>query len=149
MKADRAAVAGFFEDLPVLLFVLAGVTTLVLTSVFVAERLELQKKQKDLEEAARNLANVIVRKARLYAGPDLLPLVSYLSSLNISDEVAPGGTIDFAVSVFVVHPLVKCILDYSTNPDAIPRLTGSALRLANAIDDQCGIVILEVRTLAW
>ena len=149
MRVDRAAVAGFFEDLPVLLFVLAGVMTLVVSSTFAAERFDAQKRQKELDESAQDIADAIVRCIELSAGSNGLPLVSAVSSMNISNKVAQTGGCDFAASVFIVHPLVKLVIYYSTDPDALPKLTGSSLRFMNAIDDQGEIIIVEVRTVVW
>lgn len=149
MKVDRTAVAGFFEDLPVLLFVLAGVTTLVVTSTLAAEKFGEQKRQKELNELARDITDTIVRRVQQSAGLNGLPLVSSLINVNLSDEVPQIGHCDFAASVFIVHPLAKPIVYFSSDPDALPKLTGSSLRLMNAIDDQGEVVILEVRTVAW
>lgn len=149
MKLDRTAVAGFFEDLPVLLFVLAGVMTIVVTSTLAAEKFEEQTRQKDLNEWAHDIADTIVRRVQLSAGPNALPLVSSLINLNISADVPQTRPCDFAASVFIVHPSIKPIIYYSSDPDALPELTGSSVRLMNAIDDQGEVVILKVRTVAW
>ena len=90
-----------------------------------------------------------MRCIELSAGSNGLPLVSAVSSMNISNKVAQTGGCDFAASVFIVHPLVKLVIYYSTDPDALPNLTGSSLRFMNAIDDQGEIIIVEVRTVVW
>ena len=150
MRADRSGVAGFFEDLPVLMFVLSGVVTLVLTSVFVSERISEDRLDDQLDAVAKRMVDSVASEMLFSCGPDVLPTVTSIRALNCSGLVSPlSEGRGYALSVFSMHPSFGCLLSFSSNQSSAPRSTGYASRLLNALGDDGLCVILEVRVIVW
>jgi hypothetical protein len=150
MRVDCSGVAGFFEDLPVLMFVLSGVVALVLTSVFVSERMTADWMDEQLDVVAKRIVDSIASEMLFSCGPDVLPTVDSICAFNYSDKVSQmSDGRSYALSVFSLHPSFGCLLDICSDQNATPRSTGYASELLNALDDTGLTIILEVRVVVW
>jgi len=150
MRANRSGVAGFFEDLPVLMFVLSGVVALVLTSVFVSERMTADRLDEELDAVAKRIVDSVASEMLFSCGPDVLPTVASIGAFDYSDLVSQlSGGRGFALSVFSLHPSFGCILNISGGQRSAPRSTGYASELLNALGDNGLNMVLEVRVIVW
>lgn len=147
MWADRSAVAGFFEDIPVLLIVLAGVMSLVLSGVIAAEREQRIGDQRQLDL----LASRLIDSVAIEAAPD--PSIEHASvvvfaSLNLTRCAA--NVLDdeaFRISVIQLYPSMEWIRTSSLDPQI--RDVGYASRLFNARLDDGSVGVLEVAAFVW
>ena len=150
MRADRSGVAGFFEDLPVLMFVLSGVVALVLTSVFVSGRMSADRLDKELDAAAKRIVDSVASEMLFSCGPDVLPTVTSICASDYSGLVSQlSDGRGFALSVFSLHPSFRCMLNISSDQISAPRSTGYASELLNALGDDGLSMVLEVRVIVW
>ena len=150
MRSDRSGVAGFFEDLPVLMFVLSGVVALVLTSVFVSERISASGLDKQLDAVAKRIVDSVASEMLFSCGPDVLPTVASICAFDYSDLVSQlSDGRGFALSVFSLHPSFGCMLNISSDQSSAPRSTGYASELLNALGDNGLNMVLEVRVIVW
>jgi hypothetical protein len=150
MRADRSGVAGFFEDLPVLMFVLSGVVALVLTSVFVSGRMSADRLDKELDAAAKRIVDSVASEMLFSCGPDVLPTVTSICASDYSGLVSQlSDGRGFALSVFSLHPSFRCMLNISSDQSSAPRSTGYASELLNALGDDGLSMVLEVRVIVW
>ncbi len=146
MKADESAVGGFFEDLPVLAFVLAGVALLMSTGVYVSQRLDEARSEEEADALAESLLLEVLGKLRNQESSGVMPTVASVvgADLAVSLNRVTGCT----VSVVMRHPNVEWLRVESFGVFEQSR-TGYASALMNAIDDDGIVVILEVRVVAW
>jgi hypothetical protein len=86
MKADCDGVAGFFEDLPVLMFVLTGVFIVVAAGVWTSNTLEAQRTRNRLELLADGLLSEIVLdiEARSQTSPEEIRHLTAVPLLSLS-----------------------------------------------------------------
>ena len=112
MRNDEA-VGGFFEDLPVLAFILTGFLLIASTNVAVTnQRNELERSER-LELAAGRLAGSVLAAISEGCGED--NQLNSVSSLNLS-ALLPASVLPqafgWAISIALIHPwhepLVKC-----------------------------------------
>ncbi len=146
MRSDQDAVGGFFEDLPVLAFVLAGVMSVAGTACWTNGQLSETDDSDALGLAAARLAADVVMELR---GDGALPSIETVRSANLSLQLA-GLTEGLAclVSVWCIHPALEPLLVVGVT-DSDPEVASSGRVLMNA---SCvgGIVsVLEVRVLVW
>jgi len=150
MRANRSGVAGFFEDLPVLMFVLSGVVALVLTSVFVSERMSADRLDEQLDAVAKRIVDSVASEMLFSCGPDILPTVASICASDYSDLVSQlSDGRGFALSVVSLHPSFGCMLNISSDQSSAPRSTGYASELLNALGNNGLIMVLEVRVIVW
>lgn len=150
MRSDRSGAAGFFEDLPVLMFVLSGVVALVLTSVFVSERMSADRLDEQLDAVANRIVDSVASEMLFSCGPDVLPTVASICAFDYTDLVSQlSDGRGFALSVFSLHPSFVCMLNFSSNQSSAPRSTGYASELLNALGDNGLNMVLEVRVIVW
>lgn len=150
MRLDDKAVAGFFEDLPVLMFILAGVACLVSAGLVSVEVRNEGLLQSELDAAAQSLADNILARLR----PDersmgSLPSVHTLEQTDFNRLQAElsGG---YRSSIGLVQLLPICERLYgSSGVEDPPLSTGYAARFMNAIDESGLVVILELRVIVW
>ena len=150
MVADDRGVAGFFEDLPVLMFVLAGVFIIVAAGVWTSDALASQRFHSKLEGLAEELVNDIIHEVTVRAGADRLPSVDILSSLNLG-RVAADSVQSHCYSIAIIerYPLTLWLANCTEGFESQPfEAAGSAL-LLNALDSQLRVVVVEVRVLVW
>lgn len=150
MRAECDGVAGFFEDLPVLMFVLAGVASLVLTSVFASERIASATRADELEAIADRAVASVCSEMLTARGPDAPPSLASIRSMNCSELMrqAVEGR-DFALSIVCLHPSLGRVLHLSSNGTDMPGQTGYASELVNALADDGLVVVVDVRVIVW
>lgn len=141
-------VAGFFEDLPVLMFVLVGVSVLVMSAAWVQQESAERDLEIQLDDGARRLAEDVVASFRSCWG--FVPRVASIQGKNLSSVVAlPSDGYGCAVSVAIIHTNPSVLATYAEGGLGEASVTGYARILFNAEDD-CGLVlILEVRVIVW
>jgi len=150
MRRDCSGVAGFFEDLPVLMFVLSGVVALVFTSVFVSVRTSADRLDEELDAIATRMVDSVTSEILYSCGPDVLPTVASVRALDYSNLVSHLSCgRGFALSVCSLHPLFACVFNVSSHQSGAPRSTGYASELLNALADNGLTVVLEVRAIVW
>ncbi len=150
MMADDRGVAGFFEDLPVLMFVLAGVFIIVAAGVWTSDALASQRFHNKLEGLAEELVNDIIHEVTVRAGANQLPSLDILTSLNLG-RVAADSVQSHCYSIAIVErfPTTQWLVNCSKASGSQPfEAAGSAL-LLNALDSQLRVVVIEVEVLVW
>lgn len=148
--ADDRGVAGFFEDLPVLMFVLAGVFIIVAAGVWTSDALASQRFHNKLEGLAEELVNDIIHEVTVRAGANQLPSLDILTSLNLG-RVAADSVQSHCYSIAIVErfPTTQWLVNCSKASGSQPfEAAGSAL-LLNALDSQLRVVVIEVEVLVW
>jgi hypothetical protein len=144
---DRSAVAGFFEDIPVLLIVLVGVMSLVLSGVVAAGRTQHIENQKQLDLLASRLIDSIAINVAPDPSIEHASLVAF-SSLNFTrcaaDVLADES---FGISIIQLYPATEWIRIRPADPQG--QDTGYASRLFNARSDSGTIGVLEVVAIVW
>ncbi len=146
--ADEDGVAGFFEDLPVLMFVLAGVSCLVMSGAWVAT----ETAERDMEASIRNSA---VRYARdlvlsLTSEWGTIPQVTSIMAKNLTSRAEPDPTVcGFTVSVALLGPNQSVLVAESRGKALDASCTGFARVVFNAIDERGLVQILEARVIVW
>lgn len=146
MKGDDDAVGGFFEDLPVLAFVLAGVALLLSTGIWVSERLDEAGTEMELDALAKDLMTCVLAQVRNPEAPELLPMLASVLGMNVS--AGPSELDGYIVSVILRHPAVEWLKVMGAGSET-PDRTGYASALLNALDERGLVVVLEVRVVAW
>ena len=150
MKADCDGVAGFFEDLPVLMFVLTGVFIVVAAGVWTSNTLEAQRVRDRFEVLAAGLVNEVVLEIEARLGGRAFPTVSALSHLNLSHLV--GGVLPAhrcSIAIIERYPEVRWLVRWSDEtPDSAIQTVGAA-KLLNAFDEHLMVVVVEVRAIVW
>lgn len=147
MWTDRSAVAGFFEDIPVLLIILVGVMSLVLSGVVAAERAQHIENQKQLDL----LASRLIDSVAINVAPD--PAVEHASMVafaSLNATRCAANVLDdelFGISVIQLYPSMEWI--QTRSPDPQRQDTGYASRLFNARLDDGSIGVLEVVAFVW
>lgn len=146
MRLDESGVGGFAEDLPVMVFVLAGVCLLVGSAVSAAEKVRAGD-----ADGLESLAEVLVSEVMEGFSVTDTPTVTALRSFDIGDCAEPVlvGCDGWFVSLRSVHPEVELLQSAGSLPDQSPGSTGSCSRLINAYDDDMMLVVVEVRAVVW
>ncbi|MCU0858976.1 MAG: hypothetical protein MUE55_00060 [Thermoplasmata archaeon] len=146
MRFDERGVGGFAEDLPVMIFVLAGVCLLVGAAVSAAEKARTGE-----SDELESLAEVLVSEVMDGFSVTETPTVTALRSFEIVNCAEPvlAGCDGWYVSLRSVHPEIELLQSSGSLPDQAPGATGSCSRLINACDDDMMIVVVEVRAVVW
>jgi len=143
------AVAGFFEDLPVLVLVLSGVLSLMFSSVWVTEARSSAQEDSELAFEAREIVSRISQEIEFSGASGIVPLLSHVKNLNLSDCSLVTQSRDVHVTIQIVHPKKELVCEYSSNDDPGSFSTGFASKFLNAIDDSGLTIILEVQAIVW
>lgn len=146
MRQDTSAVGGFFEDLPVLAFVLAGVLSVASTACWSAEELAGGDVLDDLSREAGRALKAAVGSLQPHPCFPTLESVRVANLSGISQVL--GDEYGWMASVWSLHPEVRQIL-VSGQLGSDPMFARSAESLINAICDDGTIAILEVRVVVW
>lgn len=148
MKRDTSGALGFFEDLPVMVFVLAGVASLIATAAWSEATIKEGTLHSDLERLAELVSAWILDGAP--GEVRTLPTADAFRALNLSSlaELLPEGR-SFTAAVTQRHPVVEALNSYSAQSFELPSLTGCSLRFLNAIDGLSRVVVVEVRVVVW
>lgn len=146
MREDTGAVGGFFEDLPVLALVLAGVLSVASTACWCADQISAHG---DSDELSREADRALRAAVRCLLQQTSLPTLESVRSSNLTgvgSEIADGW--GWMVSVWVLHPYVQEVLTLG-QVDGEPIILCSAQGFLNALSDDGSVVILEVRAVVW
>jgi hypothetical protein len=148
VRSDQRGVAGFFEDLPVLIIVLAGVSILVSSAVVASERISERRAQIDLELLAERMLDRMMTSLR--DAQDGTILTSSIGSLNIS-RCSEGYRSGYAYAVGFVqcYPDTEWLRSETSSGAVLAHATGYASRLFNAAGSGGRIVVVEVSVLVW
>lgn len=146
VRDDSNAVGGFFEDLPVMAFVLAGVLTVTGTACWASAQLSQEASSDSLERSASLLVMAVVDAL---GGTDGLVSIGATRSANLSGLLdSLPGSLDCLVSVWCIHPDLDLLVVYG-DAGAGPVEAHSERALVNVLLDDGVIGILEVRVLVW
>ena len=148
MRDDRG-VAGFFEDLPVLVFVLAGTFVIVTSSATVSVELQSDERYKDLETIVNRSLNLVVRSLLEDSSMNGITVRSISESklaLTLSDLLKG---FDYSMTITMLHPNLTVVCWVSGPTGEMPADAFSESRLLNCITDDGRIGILMVRLLVW
>ncbi len=146
MRSDETGVGGFAEDLPVMVFVLAGVCLLVGSAVTATEKVRA-----DDDDDLESLAEILVSEVMKVFSVTETPTVAALRSFEIGGctERVLAGCDGWFLSLRSVHPEVEMLQSAGALPGQFPGTTGSCSRLINAYDDEMMLVVVEVRAVVW
>ena len=148
VKRNQEGVAGFFEDLPVLLFVLMGVMVLVASATWVSQERASANLESELEEIARDITKALLRSiAWQHGSVPRLSSVSGMDTVSVAEEVAQLRS--FAVTVASLHPEIVTVATVTRGEPSAATSTGFARLLFNALDDAGLVCLLEVRAVVW
>lgn len=146
MRCDVEGVGGFFEDLPVLAFVLAGVVSVAGTASWVSEQISDADGYSVLEVNASLLVDAVVSEL---TGSGPVPSTDSVRGANLTAPVGRlADGIAAVVSVWCVHPVLEPLV-VVVAIDGDPSVVCSHRALVNAVTDGGVIGIVEVRALVW
>lgn len=149
MRSDERAVAGFFEDIPITLIVLAGVALIVSSSVWSSARMAEDDRLEGLHAAAQRAANRFVKEIREQSSAVGLPELKWIESINLTALLLPIlAPLCFSMNVSLAgcqhwHVLVE---EEGSTP---ATATGFAHEWFNAVTTEGAVVICEVRLIVW
>lgn len=149
MRADVTGVGGFFEDLPVLFFVLLGTIAVISTSVFVAEERANVRALAEADATAETLLDALL--AKLSRGDGRTISIESLRAINASQVggLCPLGYY-WQLSVIVIHPWAESI---NLHGEGRPKMEfggpGYAEEVINALYGVDGGALVEVKCVVW
>ena len=147
MENDVNGIGGFFEDLPVLILLLAGVSSVVLTSAWSVEQ---RAQGEELEELNRSAERIL--GSALAAASDDGDGEFALEDLLRLDCRAIGlepGIDGWVVVVEVVHPFMDGAVARSSASEPTPSSVGWASTVVNATYSGDMVAVVEVTCLVW
>jgi len=151
MRISEEGVAGFFEDLPVLMIILGAVSILVTTGARISEEIMSSEAEKRLTIMAGDIIDRIRSEIAGLGEIGTTPLLSSLARLNLTQYGCDStlGRYSFRIVIAVLHPEVGQIVA-SAGQD-LPGSTRAAVSCAilNAIDELGRSIILEARAVVW
>ena len=149
MKKDERGVAGFFEDLPVLLFVLAGTFTIVVSAWNASQVVVSGEENKALERLTERCAALLLSEIAGEHPETVITVASVCSTklIDIATEFLDGSA--FCLSIVMVHPELEWLLQESDRSGGVPERACSVSRLLNALADDGCTAILVVRIIVW
>jgi hypothetical protein len=148
MRDDDSAIGGFFEDLPVMLIVLAGVATLVISGVVASERISRQQDQSELDALADRLVDSVLVSMSRGPGIEHIPM----SATSVNTSRCAGDVLDgesWKVAYVMRYPHMEWLrVDHSD--EKMPLMdTGFASRLVNVVVDDGTVGVIEVSAIVW
>ncbi|MGQ9588037.1 MAG: hypothetical protein ACUVT7_06635 [Thermoplasmata archaeon] len=149
MKSDESGVGGFFEDLPVLAFVLAGTAILLMSTTWSCEHLASQHAYDELRKRAVSFVERICAELRGSRENEIVPSLSSIEKLNYSrlaGEELNGR--QYALAILQLYPLVRWVVEHS-GPEPSRSEVAAATALLNALNEEGVTVIIEVRAIVW
>lgn len=149
MRNDEYAIAGFFEDLPVMLIILAGVATLAISGMTASGRISQQQAQAEIDTLAGRLVDSII--VSMSRGPTIehVPLSATISvnTSRCAADVLDGES--WSVAYIIRYPQVGWLLVEKSSEDKPLKDTGYASRLVNVVVDNGTVGVLEVTAIVW
>ena len=147
MRGDERGVGGFIEDIPVLVFVLAGVLTLIGTGAWATA----YQADDAREDTLRRLATDAIDRVlwMVSGGIDGDLDVEAIGSRNVSDAFAgvPEGN-GWLLSIDMLHPRAEQLLLISSTLAGNPADSASESRLLNAVSDGMSAMV-RVTVVVW
>lgn len=146
VRSDTDAVGGFFEDLLVLAFILAGVLSVSGTAAWVSESIDETARSRNLEEVACSLVSGAVLVLRT---PSELPSTEHVVNSDLSGLVDRFvGRLSCLVTLWCVHPYKELLLIMERGSGA-PTAASSDRAYMNVLCAGGLIGVLEVRAFVW
>lgn len=150
MALSDEAVGGFFEDLPVLMFVLFGVFLLVSTSLFASGQIAEERRHGWIEGVADDLMAAIMSRVN---AADAVGSTVTMASMREMDlgRIASAAVPDvrYCVSLVALHPHTEWLCSAISGDPSSATSTGIARSLFNALCDDGMIGVVEVTVLVW
>ena len=146
MRRDTEGVGGFFEDLPVLAFVLAGVLSVAGTAAWTGEALSDGEGRETLESAAPLLAASVAMELTPAGAPPSTDSVRGAHLTGPTRGLAEGTCA--IVSVWCLHPASELLIVVVT-AEGDPSEAFSARELLNVLCEGGVVGIAEVTVLVW
>lgn len=146
MKRDIDAIGGFFEDLPVMAFVLAGALSVAGVACWTSERLAEDADIGMLERSASLMVDSIMVEL---GWPGDIPSAEGIRSANLSESLTclENGLASL-VSIWCVHPRIEPLLVMGEF-DGYPATASSDGMRMNVLCVDGIVGIMEVRVLVW
>ena len=145
MRIDERGIGGFVEDLPVLVFVLAGAVAVISTTSWVIEVRADAREQTAADALAADLIDALLFD--LSEGGVRSVLISELRALNATTiQKYVADELDWALAILVMHPWTEsvevtsdgCVMDTA-------NVVGYANRMMTAQYDAGAYAFVEVR----
>lgn len=143
VRKDHNGIGGFFEDLPVLLFVLLGSLLLVATNAWITVGNEASRAARFADEEAEDLVTSFLLSLRSVFGDEVSvdSVKRFNSSLMMNDMPSAGS---WAISVTVIHPWQESVLTMGSRLPASCTAAGWHSRLINLRYGVAGCAVAEV-----
>ncbi|MCJ2533044.1 MAG: hypothetical protein LN411_03885 [Candidatus Thermoplasmatota archaeon] len=139
---------GFLEDIPVLVFVLAGVVTLIGASVWAASMRSDLVREAELESLADDLVDqALWRFSDSEGGCVSVDRLAQLDFSELSSRV-PDGT-GWLVSVNVIHPWEEQLVLAQGGDEHHVANVGFGCKLINASYGTDGGAVVKVTAVVW
>jgi hypothetical protein len=134
--------------MPVLVFVLAGVTTLIAAGTWAAELRADTYGEDELERLAKDVIDRVLWA--LSDGPGGFRDLDGIVGANMSDAVReiPNCT-GWLISVEVLHPWSEQVLLLTSEVPGTPTCTACESRLVNSVSEDHLCVLAEVTVIVW
>lgn len=146
MKGDEDGVGGFFEDIPVLAFVLAGVLSVAGTASWAAGELAMAETSEELERSASQLLTAVMARLR-----DLgqVPQIESVRAVDLSQPLLERDPrFSCMASVWCLHPVNEPLIVVG-EPGEEPETVGSGRGLMNVLCEAGVVGVMEVRVFVW
>lgn len=143
MRNDCRGIGGFFEDLPVLLFVLAGSMLLIGTNAWITVGKDTLEESRMAEEIAEDLAASFMLALIDESGDDVT--VESMRLVNVS-SIGTEATLPepWRISVTVIHPWRELVLALGAQGWSSDAYTGWHSQLLNLRYGVSGCAVAEV-----
>ncbi len=146
MMRDDSGVAGFFEDLPVLAFVLGGIFLLISSSVWCHQITS----ERDAEARLQADADEYLDKFLATFTDGITPIGEFACKCEPLVSGLGSGFSGFLLNVSVVHPYPAIVITVLCDDKAgVCDMTAFSSGFLNAIDEARITLIVEVRLLVW
>jgi len=150
VNADDHAVAGFFEDLPVLMFVLAGVASLLLSGSWVAGCEQHHRASEELRDIAEDFGGRLLDAVGASDPTSPAPMMASVEDLDVSAvSGALGRTVRASVSIVELYPDVVWVLTWRSEDQGEISSTGSFGALFHARGSDGNTAVMELRVVVW
>ena len=151
MRLDEDGVAGFFEDLPVLIIVLGAVCILVMTATRISAEIISNDAFDRLQTVAESIIDRVRSEATQLAEVRGAPLLSSIVRLNLTDcaEAATLGGHAYKVVIAVLHPGIGSVVASAGRELPVSTCSAASSTLMNAIDESDRSIVIEARAMVW
>jgi len=148
MRSDQSGIGGFLEDLPVLVFVLAGVGVLLSASTWSSEMAARSQAAERLDEQAELVVEKVL--VALSDGCGGYIGVGGIPTVNLTDRLSemPVG-VSFLVTVEVVHPWAERLAEVEAGTIQAASDIGFATRLINMPAGDETVAVGKVTAIVW